>query len=89
MPSLPVPTDDVVSRVFIESSSLELVVTMTVVWQASFAATPSRWRYTSKTSCPVVRRKRASASALFRYLGIEPTVTRVSHGFPKLFGLRS
>ncbi|GFT54689.1 hypothetical protein TNCV_4266861 [Trichonephila clavipes] len=32
-------------------------------------------------------RKRASATAPSRCLGIRPTVTRVSHGFPKLFVL--
>ncbi|GFW97760.1 hypothetical protein TNCV_1425231 [Trichonephila clavipes] len=39
----------------------------------------------SMKSCPIVKRKRATASALYRGLGIGPTVARVSHGFPKLF----
>ncbi|PRD33390.1 UNVERIFIED_CONTAM: hypothetical protein NCL1_17694 [Trichonephila clavipes] len=55
--------------------------------QTSLAATPSQWRYTPKKSCPLVRRKRATASALFRYLGIGPTVARVSHDFPKQFDM--
>ncbi|GFU49854.1 uncharacterized protein TNCV_4686201 [Trichonephila clavipes] len=54
--------------------------------QASLAATPSQWRYTPKNSCPVVRRKRATATTLFRYLDIGPTVARVSHGFPRSLG---
>ncbi|GFY18121.1 hypothetical protein TNCV_2045301 [Trichonephila clavipes] len=35
-------------------------------------------------SCPVVRRKRATTSALSRCIGIGPTVARVSHGFLRL-----
>ncbi|GFX27590.1 hypothetical protein TNCV_4996451 [Trichonephila clavipes] len=42
----------------------------TQIGQASLVATPSQWRYTPKKSCPVVRRKRATASALSRCLEI-------------------
>ncbi|GFV46266.1 uncharacterized protein TNCV_3231551 [Trichonephila clavipes] len=49
--------------------------------QASLAATPNQWSYTPKRSCPVVRRKRVTVSALSRCLGIGPTVTRVSMVF--------
>ncbi|GFW67051.1 uncharacterized protein TNCV_4030711 [Trichonephila clavipes] len=52
--------------------------------QASLAARKSQWRYIPKKACPVVRRKRATASALSRCLGIGPSVARVSHGFQKL-----
>ncbi|GFT82697.1 uncharacterized protein TNCV_1634561 [Trichonephila clavipes] len=55
--------------------------------QASLSATSSQWSYTPKKSCPVVRRKRATASALSRCLGIGPTVVRVSHGFPRLLNV--
>ncbi|GFV10195.1 e3 ubiquitin-protein ligase HERC2 [Trichonephila clavipes] len=78
-PSLPVPTDDVVSRVFIELSALEQVVAihygMAADWTGfvSSHAKP-QWRYTLKKSCPLVRRKRATASALSSCLRILPTV---------------
>ncbi|GFV70619.1 uncharacterized protein TNCV_3842001 [Trichonephila clavipes] len=52
--------------------------------QASSAIKPRQWRCNRKKSCPIVRRKRATASALSRCLGIEPTVPGVSHGFPRL-----
>ncbi|GFU27973.1 hypothetical protein TNCV_3153281 [Trichonephila clavipes] len=52
--------------------------------QASSAARTSQWRYTLKKSCPVVRRKLATASALSGYLGIGTAVSKVSHGFPRL-----
>ncbi|GFU06488.1 hypothetical protein TNCV_351421 [Trichonephila clavipes] len=73
------------------SSRLEQVVAIhsgkTTDWEASLSSTPSQWRYTFENSCPVVRQKTATASALSRWLGIGPTVARVSHGFPKLFVL--
>ncbi|GFT49311.1 outer dense fiber protein 3 [Trichonephila clavipes] len=71
--NVPVPTDSVVSRVFIESSALEQVVA-THFGIASSEAMPSQWRYTPKTSCSVVRRKRATASALSRCLGVGLTL---------------
>ncbi|GFV04876.1 hypothetical protein TNCV_502891 [Trichonephila clavipes] len=44
-------------------------------------------QYTPKKSCPGVGRKQATASsAVFRCLGLGPTVGRVSHGFPGLLG---
>ncbi|GFU31292.1 hypothetical protein TNCV_8541 [Trichonephila clavipes] len=65
--SLPVPTDDVVSRFFIEFSESDQLVSiysgMAQSRQASSAARPSQWRYTPKKSCPVIRRERATASA--------------------------
>ncbi|GFV28215.1 e3 ubiquitin-protein ligase HERC2 [Trichonephila clavipes] len=87
-PSLPVPNDDVVSRVFIESRALEQMVTI----HSGMAAeredlVSSQWRYTPKKSCPVVRRKQTTASTLSRCLGVGSTVVRVSHGFPKLLGV--
>ncbi|GFW85656.1 uncharacterized protein TNCV_853061 [Trichonephila clavipes] len=55
--------------------------------QASSVARPIKWRYIPKTSDPVVRRKRATASALPRCLEIGPTVVRDSHGSPKFLAL--
>ncbi|GFX78781.1 uncharacterized protein TNCV_1919141 [Trichonephila clavipes] len=40
----------------------------------SSAARPTHWRYTPKKSCPVVRRKQATASDLSKCLEIRPTV---------------
>ncbi|GFV84304.1 uncharacterized protein TNCV_1591631 [Trichonephila clavipes] len=54
--------------------------------KASSAARPSQWRYTPKKSCPVVRRKRATASVLYRRLRIGPTVPRVSKRLLVLWG---
>ncbi|GFU95798.1 hypothetical protein TNCV_4903901 [Trichonephila clavipes] len=52
MPSLPIPTDDFVTRVFIKSSSLEQVspsiLTFKQSGQASSAFKPSQWRYFQK-----------------------------------------
>ncbi|GFT22519.1 uncharacterized protein TNCV_3274741 [Trichonephila clavipes] len=55
------------------------------IGQTSLAATPSQWRYTPKKSCPVVSRDCCPLSPISRYLGIGPTMARVSHGFPKPF----
>ncbi|GFW76151.1 hypothetical protein TNCV_2057981 [Trichonephila clavipes] len=70
-----VPTNDVINQVFIESSALEQVVAihsgMATEWSGLVSShTKLLWRYTPKKSCPVVRRKRATASALSSYLGI-------------------
>ncbi|GFW56037.1 hypothetical protein TNCV_374431 [Trichonephila clavipes] len=62
---LPVPTDDVFSLVFIESSALKQVVALR-------SGMPDEWAnqaslgYTPKKSCSVVSRKQATASALYR-----------------------
>ncbi|GFV66147.1 uncharacterized protein TNCV_2900731 [Trichonephila clavipes] len=45
--------------------------------QTSLSATLSQWRYTPKMSCPVVRRKRVTSSALSRCLRIVPTVANL------------
>ncbi|GFV11050.1 hypothetical protein TNCV_2717951 [Trichonephila clavipes] len=75
--SLPVQTDDVVNRIFIESSALEQAVAFqsgrVAEWTGHIAARPSQWRYTPRKSCPVVRRKRATESALSRFLEIGAT----------------
>ncbi|GFY16647.1 hypothetical protein TNCV_2787731 [Trichonephila clavipes] len=44
----------------------------------------SQWRYAPKQSRPMVRRKRVTASALSKFLGIGLTMACFSHGFPKL-----
>ncbi|GFW98794.1 hypothetical protein TNCV_2837551 [Trichonephila clavipes] len=54
--------------------------------QASSAARSSQWRYTHKKSCPVVRRKRATSSALSRCFGNWNPVARVSRGLVRLLG---
>ncbi|GFY15912.1 hypothetical protein TNCV_1285571 [Trichonephila clavipes] len=76
--SLSVSTDDAVSRVSIESSALEKVVAIHsgIAADCQLADMSSQWRYIPIKSCPVVRRKRATASALSRCLGIRHTVAR-------------
>ncbi|GFU82643.1 histone-lysine N-methyltransferase SETMAR [Trichonephila clavipes] len=57
MVSLPVPIDDVVSQVFLESCASEQVFAIhpgTAVERARlFSSQTSQWKYTSKKSCPV------------------------------------
>ncbi|GFT57032.1 hypothetical protein TNCV_1690971 [Trichonephila clavipes] len=48
-PSLPIPTDDVVRRIFIVSSALEPIMARLQRGHASSAAWPSQWRYTPKS----------------------------------------
>ncbi|GFW96027.1 hypothetical protein TNCV_957411 [Trichonephila clavipes] len=80
--SIPVPTDNVVSRVFIKSSSLEQGSPSILAWpqsgQASLAAKPVE--VYSQKSCPMVRRKQATTLIFSRCLGIGPTLARVSQG---------
>ncbi|GFY18792.1 hypothetical protein TNCV_2400101 [Trichonephila clavipes] len=69
--SRPVPTDDEASWVSIESNALKLLVTIHSGIAAEWASLISshakpQWRYLSKKSCPVVRGKRATASARSR-----------------------
>ncbi|GFU46423.1 intraflagellar transport protein 122 homolog [Trichonephila clavipes] len=84
-PSFSVPNGNVISRVFIESSALEQVVSIhsgiATEWAGLVCSQAKSVEvYSQKVMSGVVRRKRATASALSRCLVIGPTVARISHG---------
>ncbi|GFV36379.1 hypothetical protein TNCV_2234261 [Trichonephila clavipes] len=85
--NLPVPIDIDFSEIVLESYwnrwSLSILAWLPSEHSSS-SARPSQWRLTPRRSCPVVRRKRATASSLSKCLGIGPTVVRGSRGFPRL-----
>ncbi|GFW97833.1 hypothetical protein TNCV_1425961 [Trichonephila clavipes] len=91
MPILPVPIDNVVSQVFIESRALEQVVAihsgMTTEWVGLISSQAKPVEVTSKTSYPVVMQKQALALNLSKCLGIGPTAAKVSPWFSKACGI--
>ncbi|PRD31815.1 UNVERIFIED_CONTAM: E3 ubiquitin-protein ligase HERC2 [Trichonephila clavipes] len=72
-PTFSIPTDNVISWVFIESNALEQVVSIHSGMTAEWAGLVSGG-ILPKKSCPVVGQKRATFSALSSCLKIQPTV---------------